>query len=79
MITEKLTGAKRKLARFCLCAIFILCITQVTSVHAADDGSSRLDQGVNDNSTGHETAAQTALEVVGCAIFLRVLAYYKIP
>jgi len=79
VITEKLAEAKRQLIKFCLSTIFILCTIQITSVHAASEGSSRLDQGVNDNSTGHETVLQTALETVACTIFLRVLAVYKIP
>jgi|GEM_PF-3244558 len=78
MIIEELTVPKWKPIKICLSVMLLFFIFKVAPVQAAE-GSSRLDQGVNDNATGHESRVQTAAEVIGCAIFLRVLAYYKIP
>lgn len=78
MIIEKLTGSKWKLLKICLAVMLLFFTFKVTPVHA-EGGSSRLDQGVNDDATGHESQVQTAIEVIGCAIFLKVLAHYKIP
>ncbi len=83
MFTEKLTGSKlkskRKIVMIFLYAIFLLCTTHVASAYADEGGGSNLVQGANDNNTIHENPVQAAVELTIYAIFLKVLAHYRLP
>lgn len=67
-----MTVAIRKLIGIVLCAMLLLGTALITSAQAESAGG-------EGGGFQHETSAQAAMEVVACAIFLRVLSSFGLP
>ncbi len=78
-IEKKLTApnrkSKRKFVTIFILTIFLLCTIQVTPVFAGEG----VGDAVNDQNTIHETAAQVVIEMIACAVMLKILEGYRIP
>lgn len=76
LFTENMTvsnwKSKRKLVKIVLCTIFLLCTIQATSAHASDGGG-------GGEGGEKQSPAQVMMQIVGSAIFLKVLDHYGLP
>ncbi len=65
-----MTSLKRKLVGIIFCTTLLLCTTLANSAHAEAQASTE---------GGKQTQAQVIVQIVSCAIFLRILDHFGLP